>query len=625
MRNTIRRRFINHNQKKTTKPVETAVQHLAFWKSIMDDSLYPSDQILYPSVSIDTRAIYRKSRLFATRFDQFDNSEDFIEDDIISNTIEELGDITGSNNQRNGIYRSNVVLWSGGSYTGDLVNFGEVPRVIQPYGNAIEKFTLIAARGLRISSSGGTGDNNHCLYKALCQYKSFLEKEFTPVEFKKWLKVKASDKINVNKIDKIERKFKICIHITGDVIKPSTKNYTTSITLSLLNNHYSYVSTFHKSTGEIVHNPKYWIQFGSTYYQSVKAKKTREIKFKEDYPDNDKFYEDSKLFAMFSLKELKMSKPEFYEFQKEMLYKYHVDITKVSKLNQLVLYLFGQNCRGMMPQEPIDFDEQCLISAIPGGLKKSYQPGTWENMIDLDINSCFAWVLNTKTFPAKSGVWHTLTTLPKYPKYGYYYINDLGKKRIATHIELKYNQDLKLVLNETNAYIYESTFRGSLVFGDYIKLGLDLKNNPKTKGFGKVVLSTIIGRLRSRNIDHIQHSLNSDKDLILPDSSEWLGFDMWNNNKIQFNMHDPKKPLYKYDWARITPFVYDFARFRLRELMDIAQDIFYVNTDGLITTRLVYLDMLKEHPELFGKNLGQLKVQNSGTVHIKKTVKATWI
>ena len=642
-----RQRRARQNIQPGPRRKETPVQHLQFWKDTIAETTMDDDEILHPVLSTNTDTFWRGVNLFSTKWVlEGANPNEIIQDQIVYNTCHELADILKSNNAR-GVYRTNITLFTGGTYSGTLRNFGEPLDILHSYDEAIAQFTLLASRQARIVRAGGASvgisngkSGNHCLFKALNGYRSIIEHNDDPklrrtaVEFKKWLKLPFDAYAPLTCIEKIERAYKVKIHVCGDVQRPSQKNYPVSITISLINEHYEYVKSYCKSVGEATAD-SYYFNLGKRMNINIKNHTHSTISFVEDYTDNDALHKAKNSSTVFKLADLRMNEEQFSIAQKTLLQEFNIPVHHAGNLNSLVLWMFSQSIKGAVPKpEFIDYDEENLIqTAMRGGYMASLKPGTYEDAVSIDINSSYANVLNSRHFPTSAGEWQTLDELPEHPKYGYYYVvvnHDNTTPRIITHIELINNPGTYTLVSSNqnaNAYIYEKTLPGSKIFGEYVKRCLAIKANPATKSFGKQFLSTLVGRLIAKTSEFKTKMLGDGKIMYLNDDHDMINFTMYSNNKIQFEMRDPKDQLYRMDWARIGPFAYDFARYDLINMMRKIgiENCYYVHTDSITLERRVYEDFAAKNPKLFDqKKLGCWKLEKQGKVLVKTTCRQVW-
>jgi len=487
-------------------------------------------------------------------------------------------------------------------------------------------------------NAGGNNKNNNCLW--LCLRQVFVNDKYLPdvmksdYKMKRFLKLKAKDKIPVDLIPKLENKIKTTINIVGDHLYTSPCKYPRVCTIKLCNGHYTLQKT--KSNDLIKRIP-------------FKEKQLMVYQFKDD----DIFYYTGKEYGNISFKEydkmIKERKSTNYHLIKvspslDLKEEYNkifndyteikkksngfIDLFKLGKYKNASLYAF--HCMNFIKQsEPIELNEaQWIDKCFQGGLIYAENDKTINNAISYDINSQYPYILQLQkiSFPLTKPKFIELDELPKdYFKYGIYRcqienpkkeniykIFRFNKENYYTHYDLQRARELNLKINllkGTNFLHYEQRVSGHQIFKPFIDYFYNLKKQG-VKG-AKQIMNSLWGALCEHNYK-IQKT--GEKPLIIDgELSSIIPFkDGYLIESYDYDNY------YKTNYARFGPFITAYARCYLGRIIEpFIDNVYRIHTDGFIVD--------KEQNLNIGDDLGQFKIEKQGKCIIKNKCKVEWI
>jgi len=547
---------------------------------------------------------------------EFKDATTIFSDNRITTTIGLIPQtMTELNIVRKGIYWINSKLFTGASYSFEKSNFKDDLDYSIPYENSTVQLDLLCQFDLSISEQGGNDDkNNHCLYTALDKFGSCLSSQITPGEFKTRIcKTKFDDKVDVNKIGKVERFIKANIRIVGDVQRMSTTNYRTTITLDLTKSHYNFIHAQNKS-GIIEPSKDYYRKLAYHAYKNVG--KTMSVSFDHEYTSNADLYKAKQDGTVFNLDQF----GTLTDFQtvaakfKEI----GMNISTAGKFSSLVLWAYARSARNRFDvPEVLSLQEEDVIrESMRGGWIDNKVRGNYVDYVSLDLNSAYPWAMNQITHPIKAGEF--IENATDFKQYGFYEVyvvqNSENHKCWFTHYYLQ----LKTMRNEPfeltgNAYVYTPDKRemGRRMFGNYIDTFREWKmsdDEPALKNIGKQMLNNLHGVLSKKN--KISHIVDLDGDLQeIPDKYEIQTMKRYDESTISFDLHDKSERYYKFDFIRGTPFIYDYVKLKIQKtIIECGEQPKRIYVDSIVISREA-AKKIKTSTEM-----GGWKIEHSGNV-----------
>ena len=418
---------------------------------------------------------------------------------------------------------------------------------------------------------------------------------------------KPNDKI----LNQLSKKFKVNFEIDGEL--KQTKN---PITLKFDKN-YKYLQGGNKQFNKF---------YKSKLFGVYKKLKNNKYEVYDGY--NLKTVNDMVEYKTFKLTKIKRNEDLVEEFNKyssnfktlkELI---NYDITKcVFNTHHLALRIWYKITGKNITFEPMTNAEQLMIYyAKRCGFRYSNKSNKElkGDFVKLDVNSFYSSILINKkyTLPIGKPEFKTLTQQEfeklKFYQYGLYYckiIGDINPKlfykntnNIYTHLELKIakeqNYKMELLFDKKfNFMYYPKRINNHILFEKYINY---LYPHKKDCFLIKRLLNILWGALSSKN-------WITDGSLNLDDNLEFkVKYD--NDFCIQKVDKITEEQIFKYNSAKIAPFITSYGRYELYKLIkNYHTKIHYIHTDGFVIDRhqMSNFDI--------GTDMGQLKIEEELT------------
>lgn len=528
------------------------------------------------------------------------------------------------------------------------------------YGGIDEagKLTAIYITYYEVETMGGDDPHNDCLFNSINQALNFTIKTL-PRSLKKHLKLKRNSKIDIERLDEVEKYFKVAINVSGDIIRQTTnKKYQKIVYLKLLNGHY----TFNQQTGR--HLTKFYNRATQPRKRMIVGcieEKTKIFKIYDGITEQTITHEEYMKLSTQKIYESdvgfhpkpnnKMSLIEYYDWYIKMVVQLNdisngrLNLMCFRTINDLAFYILDINNKNIEP-EPLDHIEATWINeCFTGGLIKhsKYEGDAYK----YDYSSYYPSIMSSKkTFPIKKGSFSEITMEnikeKGYINYGIYHCkisNNTGNKNKNmlfkfnnlfnkyTHLDLQTAIDLNFdieFMEGVNALLYignDVKAKGYTMFNDGIDYLYHLKkesvdNKPLNK-FINSLLQRLWGLLSSKKILSKYANVANGEFIELPED---ITFNTCIQHKDLLTVkYADNNKIFKTNYARIAPFMTGFGRRGMYDLLkNNIDNIKHIHTDGVIVnTPLKYK---KDDEEL----IGHLKFENKGYVEIQTQHMVNW-
>ena len=302
-----------------------------------------------------------------------------------------------------------------------------------------------------------------------------------------------------------------------------------------------------------------------------------------------------------------------------------IDMAKYGKFTTTCRALHRLICRTIPRSEPVNGVELGIMNeAFHSGLMWG---SDWSGpAVYLDVNSYYASLMNSRAmFPTRSG---TLTTQTQpSSKFGYYYATVTGVPAAFfrgnpngptwyTHTDLalvaKFGGTVELMQGQPNAYTYErdSLHTFNALYGGYVDrlFKLKLAGNRTAKQALTAIWGLHCAKSRRETVAHPDEDVFIDGEVTAMTPGE---------KTILITSTDPDLP-YVGEHPRVGPFLTALGRSKMATMLAPHVDrLVSVLCDGFA---LSGDDIPADLATKVGTDLGQLKVENRGTVHVSGCV-----
>lgn len=505
-------------------------------------------------------------------------------------------------------------------------DFAVTPRVFQ--------MAIYVRRNLS-EPQGGSGPSNACLFACLSQAMPTQARFKYDNQLKRHLGLTPSDKVPVSKLGAVEDALKCNIHVVGDVDRQSAGAYAKSVTLQLVDGHYTLAAHNSKQLlAKVSHKPKavltYWVdpstnhittfdgaQYATQLYDD--AFKTRVFNSFRKIKSGDEYFLEVKHTG--NKRDLHAKWFAHTAVARRLMEESEAKINLVHNPNTTseALRVFYNCSRCIEPEELGPIESLWIQKAFKGGLRFS-KPGTYSDFACYDVNKQYSSILSSAHFrvPIKQGQFATLEELPLCFNYGIYRCTVHAQasalfspnvKGYYTHLDLKRARELGYTIELTqdgapNALLYKgnATVAGSVMFKpffDYLYGVYGRCASPDNARVVKLIMNSLWGALCSKNTKTRLSTMKKASARgnivgIVPAGHDLL-----------ITYENLTKP-YKFDYARLGPFLTAKARFDLSHLMEPYVDaVAYCHTDGFVVVG-------PHTPPPLGANMGQLKQEDKG-------------
>lgn len=304
-----------------------------------------------------------------------------------------------------------------------------------------------------------------------------------------------------------------------------------------------------------------------------------------------------------------------------------IDMYKTGSLVATAVNLFFRDMNRLkITPEPIEEDEaQWILNTYQGQMvyQEPYEGGAHK----YDCNAYYMSILESKSFnvPLKRGTFRKLTNdefkqmQETFFQFGIYRVDIKDVKKHSkqmranqdnyyTSDDLRRARDLGLEMR-----LYEGGYnflhygrgickKGSEIFKNFVKLLWGLRKTTGETIF-KLIGTLLWGGLCGDNYRTVKYNINEEFNFKVPEDTIILeeGHVMGNDDMYQIKYISGKK-YFRYDWARIKPFILAKGRQEITKILRPHLDhIKQINTDGFISSK--QLDVT------IGGDIGELKYE----------------
>lgn len=508
---------------------------------------------------------------------------------------------------------------------------------------------------------GGNDKHNDCLYQCICQFYGMDEKRIAkqvnkPWRLKSFLKIDRDAKVRIEQLQELADYMKVNFEVEGDETYRTIGEHKQTITLSLLNEHFTLpyheklkVFNLKKKSKYLayrkVSNHNFEIHIGGTLVNDTDIKDYEkeycciEVTEQPTQADIDNFIEAQK---------------EIFQVSKGV-----IDISRCgTNYTGMVRLLFNQLEREQIEPEEIS-QQECEFLSIHGAIMYTRSafgevPGDEELAYEgfarlLDVNGQYPSVMANarNSFPISKPTYKKVTkdTMKiagekgkAYFPYGIYKAvvsksnndNDLRFRFNAdntyTHIDLTRAEKLGLKIDpvdaDINVALYDQTSRrnGADLFANYInylvKLIAECKLKASKKSL-KIIRNALWGYLGKRKTLIVTRK-NDDDEFELLSNFVMTSYDPDEHKCIHGYISNK---LYLTPFGRVCPFVTSYAREQINQIIDkCPEKIVRVHTDSILV-----ID--PEAKFQTSEKLGGLKLEREGQCKVYKKIgqKIEWI
>jgi hypothetical protein len=503
-----------------------------------------------------------------------------------------------------------------------------------------EKVSMILFNRIEVNTAKGGYDKNEmndCLYYSLKTSLGNAFKYENPYKFKKALKLKRNDMIDVDLIPQIEDLLKCNISVEGDHEYQTNKFYPYNCFVELKDNHYSYKAN--KRVHQLLYSNQTKKELICYDYDKLNKIHSYDGINEKVFENDEQFQDYLNNKYVIVLRHFKNTIQEEYDFlqqENEILKKYNLDLDK-SRFSFTVLAknTFYNTVRALDIDDLTSVEQNMLYNSRNCGLLYS-QNGFEGKVKTYDINSYYPYILNQSSFQLPVGrpyeehltELHNDYGLPyglykvkiEIPENCKYIMNN--EKNIYTHFDIHTARELgynvELIDEPINALLYKNRTSSKKIFNEYIEKMYVVKTNTKSVG-SKILLNSLWGSLCQKN--EIVYRTNKKEPLIFDDADTTTVL----YDKIKYYNKDD---YYKLPYARFGVFITSYARYRMYKLshqfqdkiVRIHTDSFMVKDDFDISEYITIGDGLGEFKEETKNTENMMKSGNVKIIHLNKIV-----
>ena len=540
------------------------------------------------------------------------------------------------------------IMYPEGWRSGPITNIGEKVLLFDPayYGydeiedepDTFPRFQIYLLKNA--TRKGGYDNHNDCLWNCLQKALKDDNPWKTPQKLKKYLGLKRDDRISIEYMKDIDRRFRslslsVQMNVIGDHIYTSTHGHPQEIKLRLREGHYEP----NRENKLIVHGIAYkektpaLFKFDDEIGKVAVCDDGRKIKYinKDTYSRHRKNPRSSPYVLIpvenFNPKKItleKIMKTSYADFVKiadklKEVSKGLINMYKTGTYKKTALALFDEFQKIIIP-DPIEQDEaEWIDKAFHGALiwADKYKGEVYK----YDFCSMYPSIMKDSKmlFPFKRGQFKQMTDkeLSERPSISYgIYRCKIEKKEDSwkifkynkfdyyTNIDLKLANECNLKItfimdDKPNALIYnrKCCILGSQLFGKYIDYLFPLKMK-KIEG-AKNLLNILWGGLCQRN--NLTIKVRNDEEFDIRDDKDLVALYPANKNETILKLVNMDK-LFDTNYARIGCFITAKGRYKLSNtIRPHVKDVVRVHTDSMF---------VKNKPDIeTGNDIGQLKYE----------------
>lgn len=517
-------------------------------------------------------------------------------------------------------------------------------------------------------AGGNDDDHNDCLYRALMKATSnqinFAWR--SGAKFKAQLGLSRDAKVPVSRLPDIETALSLNLHCTGEYERTSPCLYPRTVTLHLAKEHYTLVHTrpcaLKMIKSFLAKDPKPLLVYQAAPQQPGHVTVFHpELGFQTVTMDTLRMevvyepYVRLQVEASEDVQEAYASRVRWTEEVRKVTTEmgFIVDMDRMKynpkHASMWVFYHFTQD--QVDPESLTEMEAIWIRHAMKGGLVYG-EPASLANATCFDINSAYPSMLlkPSSSYPMRPGTFHSIDQLPfqlnakgrRWLPYGIYRVHvtpsadphtnklfRFNEKDKYTHTDLESADLLGLKMEllcdeQANFLEYrQGRVNGDVMFRKTIRYLFDLKRRMKQlhpdNPWPKEMLSSLWGSLCEKRKSVIisfprqQKPTEINNAIILSTHRDPGG-----GHRVEYCSRD--KPFFRYNYARLGPFLTAQVRYALAKTMFPHKDRMYrFHTDSMVTD----LDVAALGLSV-GTDLGQWKVEKQGNVVIDNCNRLTW-
>lgn len=511
--------------------------------------------------------------------------------------------------------------------SGYLVNIGEDVEIYNPADSGfdfvdiskIDSFILYVFVGKKALNAGGYDDkHNDCLYNAIKKFYYDITKHFpTPDSFKKYLKLKRNDKVSIELIPMIEKKFKtVKINVSGDFEYISPIKSDKEIHLTLINEHYDICKEkLRENLCKFVHfKEKKIMMYDKITYEGYNGIEKRVLSFKEK---NNMCYQlhsseyvlvdrDEKKYKTMTIEE------EYDQYIKS------ADILKEKSNGLINLYKTGSinnTAMNLFDKLTKHINEIHVVKPIEANWINKSAIGALINYFEYegplykyDVVSLYPYLMSKckLMIPIKEGEFQTIDKFnEEFIKFGIYraiikeskdfklnHLFRFNKENYYTNYSInhakKLGLEIELIVDNQPNFLYYSRDKcicASEIFGSYVDILYDLKKQKVP--LAKDILNRLWGMLCQKDV---KKHYDDGKNMKIHDTEEILEMcpSIKDKNITKIKTCD-KNQYYKTKYCRLLPFLISFGRAYISDMFyEYRDDIYRIQTDSMLITRKIH-------------------------------------
>ena len=502
--------------------------------------------------------------------------------------------------------------------------------------DGIEEFIIMIREytnkepGFMFNDKMGSDNKNDCVFNAMSKYQLSLPWK-TPKEFKQFIGVNRNDKIPFTHeiIEKIENALN---NDWGMTVYKGTESYITKKSCKYIIE-LEFTDDDHVEKATKIKNPdimeqtiekqfkmykkesddKYLIigKNGTDTVNEKTFKKYLSIAAKNREKSYYHYIEASKREVNGEIPSLEIQYQTFIDEVNKLkkLTNGKINFYKTGNVTNTALFLFSQLTSHLNVEFP-DPCEQTIVDLALFGAVSSCNEGYEGEGHRYDFTSYYPYHLskNQSNYPIKAGIFKKIIQQDfdnmKYPEYGYYHAILHGETKFFrfnkdnwyTHIDLEtakqYNLKVEIINDGCNNFYHypkESLGKGNLIFGEYVTMLFDLKNNHKIK-LAKLLLNTLTGLLAC----HIKETFIPTEQNQINDNFVKIKEVWFDGDDMKVVGYDTRKQIFKNPYCRVYPFLLAIARkYLLKEVKPNEKSIEWLHTDGFISNSKLNIDTSK--------------------------------
>ena len=458
-------------------------------------------------------------------------------------------------------------------------------------------------------SSGGTNENNDCLYNCLWYFLHDQIPWENDFQMKKALKIPVHDKVNISYMPRLEHLLNMSINITGDFIYTSSLNSNKIIDLFLLNEHFTIdykkidKKVYNVGTGERM--PILYNKFTNVGYDGTEYRKLTRQEI-----DDSIHFKSCNILIKAGDKDKRNLKEQYDEFILEADIflketKSVINMYKSGNIPETALNLFDRYTHHIKnPPQIKQAEGNWIQDSKQGALIFAKTDNYIGQGYSYDVKSHYPSIMSSSMlFPIGEGEFKKISQdefngLAFY-QYGIYrcHINGpknyqfkINKRNKYTHIDLneakRLNLNITLICDDQPNFLYYSRDKlitGKELFKPYMDFVYDLKERKIVKSRrAKELLNVLWGKLSQLKVKLFRIEANPLEITNIDNNATIHTITPYNDGSRMIHVLKNDK-MFKSSFARLAPFLLSKGREKIAKIIDPIQNIVLrCHTDGII-------------------------------------------